>query len=224
VDILEDVTKEPAKTMVITKQDKTEEVVINSAYESWLIKDQQLLGYLLNSLTKDVLAQVATLTTAAGVWASLERMFSAQSRARATNLRMQLASCKKGGMTVSAYFAKMKSIGDELASIGKQVDDDEMILFILNGLDYDYNLLVSSVMGRADMKLSDLYAQVIAFDMRLQMQQDNNNGGFQSSTNSASQVCGGYHGRGGNNHGRGGNNRGTGGTGNNIKGTPKQGG
>jgi hypothetical protein len=71
VDILKGVTKEPAKTMVVAKQDKTEEVVINPAFESWLIKDQQLLGYLLNSLTKDVLAQVAILTTAARVWASL---------------------------------------------------------------------------------------------------------------------------------------------------------
>jgi hypothetical protein len=73
-------------------------------------------------------------------------------------------------MTASAYFAKMKSISDELASVSKQADDDGMISFILNGLDYDYNSLVSSMMGRANMNLSDLYAQVIAFDMRLQMQ------------------------------------------------------
>jgi hypothetical protein len=37
-------------------------------------------------------------------------MFSAQSHARVTNLRLQLANMKKGSMTVAAYFAKMKAV------------------------------------------------------------------------------------------------------------------
>ena len=134
--------------MKITKEDKTEAIVPNPSYVTWVAKDQQLLGYLLNSLTKDVLAQVAMLTSSAQVWAFLEGTFAAQSCARAINLRMQLASCKKGDMSATAYFAKMTTIGNELASIGKAVQDDEMISFILIGLDYDYNSLVSSVNAR----------------------------------------------------------------------------
>jgi hemoglobin-like flavoprotein len=51
-----------------------------------------VLGHLLNSLIKDVLGQVATAPTVAEAWETLENMFSAQSRARVTNLRMQQAT------------------------------------------------------------------------------------------------------------------------------------
>ena len=76
------------------------------------------------------------------------------------------------------------------------------------------------------MTLSDLYAQIMAFDTRLQMLQDNNGGGFQSSANSASRGRGGSRGR-SNNRGRGrGNGRGSGGRSNcnNFGGALKQGG
>ena len=118
-------------------------------------------------------------------------------------------------MSAAAYFAKMKAYGDELAVSGRPVQDDEMVSFILTGLDYDYNSLVSSVMGHTDpISLSDLYAQLLAYDMRLQMLQDTY-GQHQSSANSATRGRGGYRGRGGN-RGRGrSGNRGNGGRGNN---------
>jgi len=95
-------------------------------------------------------------------------MFSAQSQARVTNLRMQLANHKKGGQTAAAYYAKVKGLSDELAAAGRPVPDEELVTFILAGLDFDYNPLVSSVLGRTEpISLSNLYAQLIAYDMRL---------------------------------------------------------
>ena len=81
---------------------------------------------------------------------------------------MQLANCKKGSQSAAAYYAKVKAIGDELAAAGKPVGDDELVTFILAGLDFDYNPLVSSILGRTEpITLSDLYAQILAYDMRL---------------------------------------------------------
>jgi hypothetical protein len=93
--ILYGTTKAPTSTLVIKKDSKPDEEVPNPAYSTWVAQDQQILSYLLNSLTKDVLGQVATLSTSATVWTSLETMFSAQSRARVTNLRMQLSTLKR---------------------------------------------------------------------------------------------------------------------------------
>lgn len=50
---------------------------------------------------------------------------------------MQLPNIKKGTMTSPVYFAKMKSIGDELAAAGKVIEDDQMVSHILTGLDFD---------------------------------------------------------------------------------------
>lgn len=94
-------------------------------------------------------------------------------------------------LTTAAYFAKMISFGDELAAAGKPVGDEEMISFILSGLDYNYNPLDLSILaflGRTDpVTVSDLYAQMMAYtvyDMRLEMLQENHSQ-FQSSANSA---------------------------------------
>lgn len=94
-------------------------------------------------------------------------MFAATSRARLTNIRMQLSNTKKGSMSTPVYFAKMKAYGDELASAGRPVQNEEMISFILSGLDLEYNPLVSSVLRRVEsINLSDLYAQMMTYDMR----------------------------------------------------------
>ena len=57
--ILDGSVSEPAKTIEVDKVGKKENVH-NPEYDSWIAKDQQLLSYLLNSLTKEALAPVAT--------------------------------------------------------------------------------------------------------------------------------------------------------------------
>lgn len=62
-------------------------------------------------------------------------------------------------MTTSVYFNKVKTLADELAATGKKIEDDEMVSYILSGLDFYYNPIVSSVLGRTDqISISDLYA------------------------------------------------------------------
>jgi hypothetical protein len=46
----------------------------NPAYMEWLALDQQVFSYVVASLTKDVLKQVATCATAAKLWKTLEEM------------------------------------------------------------------------------------------------------------------------------------------------------
>jgi len=204
--ILDGSVSEPPKTIEVDKAGKKENVH-NPEYDSWIAKDQQLLSYLLNSLTKEALAPVATATTSAEAWKALEQMFSAHSRARVANLRMKLATLKKGSMSSSVYFTKMCSIKDELATVGKIVDDDEMIQYILARLDFEYNSFLTSMLGRVgSISLSDLYSQLLSYEMRLEMYQ--HAGQYQSSANSASRGRGGG-GRGRGNRGRG-NGRGSG--------------
>ena len=141
--------KAPAKTIEVEKADKKKEIVVNSAYTQWVAQDQTVLRYLLNSLSKEVLQHVLSKTTAFGV-RTIETMFSSQS--------------------IAAYFSKMHALGDELAAAGKPLEDEELVSFIIAGLDADYNPLVSSIMTRTEpMSLSDLYAQIMCYDMRLEI-------------------------------------------------------
>jgi len=46
-------------------------------------------------------------------------------------------------MSVNDYVLKIKTIGHSLAAIGELLDDKELLLSILNGLDHDYETVVS---------------------------------------------------------------------------------
>jgi hypothetical protein len=55
----------PAKTIDVEEANKSIKKVNNREYALWMAQDQQVLGYLLNSLSKDVLIQVLEAKTAA---------------------------------------------------------------------------------------------------------------------------------------------------------------
>lgn len=93
-----------------------------------------------------------------------------------------MAREQKGEQSATAYFTKMKGLVDEMAAAGKKLEDDDVVSYILNGLDSDYNAFVSSIMSKEEVTLSDLYAQLLAYEARLEQQ---NSGSFGSSANSA---------------------------------------
>jgi hypothetical protein len=97
-------------------------------------------------------------------------MFSSQTRARIINTRIILSTTKKGDMTMAEYFTKMQQLGDEMAAMGHRLDDDELIKYILTGLDYDYNPAVSAVLARPEpISLSELYSNLLVFETRLDL-------------------------------------------------------
>jgi hypothetical protein len=59
--------------------------ITNPNYGDWLAVNQQVLSFILTSVSKDVLIQIAVKKTAADAWRTIEAMFSSQTRARAVN-------------------------------------------------------------------------------------------------------------------------------------------
>lgn len=78
---------------------------------------------------------------------------------------MALATASKGASTVAEYFTKMKALADEMVSIGKKLEDDELVSYILTGLDFDFNLVVSAVAARVEsISIGELYTQLVSFE------------------------------------------------------------
>src|SRR5690348_5246327 len=65
----------PAAEIVEKGADGKPLTLPNPAREEWEATDQQVLSYLLTSVTKDVLMQVATSAIAAKAWKTIEDMF-----------------------------------------------------------------------------------------------------------------------------------------------------
>jgi hypothetical protein len=73
-----------------------------------------------------------------------------QSRVHVINVCMALSTSKKGDMAVSKYVTKMKSLADEMASAGKTHDDEELVSYILAGLDSDFDGVISTVSAKVE--------------------------------------------------------------------------
>jgi hypothetical protein len=86
-------------------------------------------------------------------------------------------------MAAGTYYTKMKGFASELSALGKPVEDDEMLGYMLHGLDKsEYNALITSVNGNPSTTLDDFYEQLCSYDMRNGAEE---NGEFVSSANLA---------------------------------------
>jgi hypothetical protein len=139
----------PEKNLEIEKDSK-KLIVPNPDYVVWRVRDQHILTYLVTSLSWEVLAGVASNATATTMWAVISQSFASQSRSRVLHLHNQLVATCKGDMSIASYFSTMRGYADKMAAAGKPIDDDDVVSYILNGLDADYNSLIEQVNGMTE--------------------------------------------------------------------------
>lgn len=185
---LDEKSPAPPPTLTITKEGK-EEQIANFARTLWYAQQQQLRGYLMGSLSRDILAQVATLQTPAEVWRAIHAMFAAQSQAQAINTRIELTNLQKGNMSMAKYLGKIKSLTDEVACTAAALSDPEIVSKILAGLEMEYNPVVSALAARVELiTVQEHYSQLLSFDARLSLLHGSNL--RQSSANAVSRGRG----------------------------------
>lgn len=81
---------------------------------------------------------------------------------------------------------KMRSLGDEMALAGKPLDDEELVAYILNGLDDEFSPMVRSLVTRVEpVMLVELYSHL--FESRANLRHGR---GGASSVNAAERGCG----------------------------------
>jgi hypothetical protein len=138
---------------------------LNPDYVRMVAKEKQVLNYLLSSLSHGILLQAVAFSTPTVVWGYIMSRFECQSRACVINVRMALSTTKKGDMTTSRYVAKMKALTDEMASVGKRLDDEDLVSYILAGLDLDFDSVISAISTRVEpVSVVELYGQLLSHE------------------------------------------------------------
>ncbi|KAK1620805.1 hypothetical protein QYE76_026322 [Lolium multiflorum] len=125
LDLVERSEEAPVEKLEAEDVNKKKVTIENSEYASWIARDQQVIRWLVNALSLDVLMHVIGLETFAEVWAALNAHVSTASKSRAQRLRGALNNTKENDLTVEKYFAKMKTLASELAAAGKPLDEDD---------------------------------------------------------------------------------------------------
>jgi hypothetical protein len=90
---------------------------LNPEFTTWTSQDQMILSALISFISETILAYVVKCPTSRDVWTTLERMFTAQSRARSMSIHYQLATLRKGDSSITNYFHRFTHLIDTLAAI-----------------------------------------------------------------------------------------------------------
>jgi hypothetical protein len=181
--LLEGTDRAPPKLIEVEDADKKKISVENPAYVTWMARDQQVLRFLLNTLSLDILSHLLGVASTAEAWNTINAMFKTASCTKAQHLREQLNDTKKLTMTADQYYTKMRGFASELTALGKPIEDDEFPGYLLHGLDKtEYNSLITTVNGNPDTTLDEFYDHLSSYDMRNGVEE---NGTFISSANLA---------------------------------------
>jgi hypothetical protein len=71
-------------------------LVANPGYQAWYHQDRMIFSAIVSTLSVEALPHVIGLSTSREVWLTLETLFSAQSQSRIMQIKLQLATLKKG--------------------------------------------------------------------------------------------------------------------------------
>lgn len=147
------------------------DTVPNPGFVNWIRRDQYLFSWMLSSVGESMLGHVVRCRSSRELWSVLENVFRSQSKVQMMRYRQQLQSTKKGNLSVEDYFMKMCGIDDQLAAIGKPLDDDELLMHIMEGFGPEYESLVVNTMQRNDAHdLQEIQLAFQAYEIRLAQQ------------------------------------------------------
>ncbi|CAN0898512.1 Retrovirus-related Pol polyprotein from transposon RE1 [Linum grandiflorum] len=147
----------PVATRIISTEGGEVTTEPNPAFTTWKQKDRFVLLWLRSTLTEHALALVVRATTAQLAWQTIDRSFQAQTRALRMHLKSQLQSLSKGSLPMIEYLDKKRAIVDSLADDQNPISDEDLIGYILTGLDPSYNAFSTAFMMKTrDVSVDEL--------------------------------------------------------------------
>ncbi|KAL5767335.1 hypothetical protein ACOSQ2_014118 [Xanthoceras sorbifolium] len=132
----------PSKHVAGPVSDGVHTIVINPTYTAWRRADQLLLGWLFSTINPEVIEQITECTTTFKAWDMIENLYSQKSMAKVLQLKQQLQNTKKGSLSISDYFLKIKTLKEDLKAAGQTITEYDLVLSVMSGLGHDYDPVV----------------------------------------------------------------------------------
>jgi len=117
----------------------------NPEFLVWQKKDQFILAWINATLTERILSTVYGMNTAPQVWSYLSNRFAPNSRTQISHLKRQLQTLDQGSQRCLDYLLTAKSLADQLAAVGKGVDDEDLISYVIGGLNPSYHPFITTL-------------------------------------------------------------------------------
>lgn len=114
----------------------------NPLYLKWNRQDKLIFSALLGTLIPSIQTVVTKSTSSQDLWTTMAATYAKPSRGHIQQLRHQLKQYKKGDKSIDEYIQGLQTRFDQLALLGKPVEHEDQIEFILEGLPEEYKSVV----------------------------------------------------------------------------------
>ena len=114
----------------------------------WVRQDKLILSALLASTSPTITPLIATAKTSHEAWQKLNTLYASKSQTRAMQLKEELTLIQRGNRPISDYLHAVKSLADEIAIIDHPISDDDLTLYVLNGLGSDFREIAAPIRAR----------------------------------------------------------------------------
>ena len=125
--------------------DTENSIVSKAANSHWIRQDKLILHALLASTSTTITPLLASCKTSYEAWNKLTCLYVGKSRTCAMQLKEDLTLNHCGSRTVTKFIQAIKLTANELARIDHLVTDDDLTLYVLNGLGPDFREIVAPI-------------------------------------------------------------------------------
>nr|XP_009763361.1 PREDICTED: uncharacterized protein LOC104215290 [Nicotiana sylvestris] len=137
----------------------------NHAYTLWFRQDQLIQNALMDSIDPTIASTVATANTSKHTWDSLHTAYANKSQTRIFSLRDQLGRITKDTTPITEYLQRIRSLSDELATVGAPVT---LIVKILSGLGPKFREISAAIRVRdTTVTYEELYEMLLDHELFL---------------------------------------------------------
>ncbi|KAI0526763.1 hypothetical protein KFK09_002354 [Dendrobium nobile] len=113
--------------------------------KQWLLKDQNLATTICSTISPSILPYVVNLDSTTAIWSTLETRFQPTNGSKVIQLKNSLHNISLKNQTVTQYLSAIKNIVDQISAFSSVVDNQDVILYILNGLPPSYQSFKTSI-------------------------------------------------------------------------------
>ena len=89
--------------------------------EDWWTNNSLLVSWMMNTIEPSLQSMISHMEVAQDLWVDIKERFLVANGPRIQQLKAELADCKQKGMTIVAYYGKLKKLWEELANHEKML-------------------------------------------------------------------------------------------------------
>jgi len=146
--------------------------IVNFNKTRWIRQDKLILSALLASTSPTITPLIAASKTSHEAWKKLNLLHASRSRTRAMQLE-ELTLIQRGSRIISEDMHVVKMLVDELAIIDSPISNDDLTLYVLNGLGSDFRGITALICAReSSLTFKELHNLLVGHETYLRRLED----------------------------------------------------